>query len=153
MIRREFMKLAAVGAGILGLPGLAGARLRPLLPGKPLFISAEIGVFFPSLSLVGRLQEEPRLNFLMVEHKSSGETGARQFEVALRLPVASLENSNRMNEADRALVQRKLMAGLLRELQRHPGDLRLRVNSGPAFYHPYLADAQNRAVFCRITAA
>ena len=47
MIRREFMKLAAVGAGILGLPGLAGARLRPLLPGKPLFISAEIGVFFP----------------------------------------------------------------------------------------------------------
>ena len=89
----------------------------------------------------------------MVEHKSSGETGARQFEVALRLPVASLENSNRMNEADRALVQRKLMAGLLRELQRHPGDLRLRVNSGPAFYHPYLADAQNRAVFCRITAA
>ena len=152
MIRREFMKLAAVGAGILGLPRLAGARLRPLLPGNPLFLSAEIGVFFPSLSLVRRLQEEPRLSFVMVERKSS-ETGARQFEVALRLPVAALENSNHMNEADRALVERKLMAGLLRELRRHSGDLRLRVNSAPAFFHPYLADAQNRAVFCRITAA
>jgi hypothetical protein len=81
------------------------------------------------------------------------ETGARQFEVALRLPVASLGNSNQMNQADRALVERKLMAGLLRELARHPGDVRLQLNSAPAFFHPYLADAQNRAVFCRITAA
>jgi len=151
MIRRDFMKLAAVGAGILGLPCLAGAR--PVPPGNPLFFSAEIGVFFPSLSLVHRLQEEPSLSFVMVEHKSSGETGARQFEVALRLPVASLENSNQMNQADRAVVERKLMAGLLRELARHPGDVRLQVNSAPAFFHPYLADAQNRAVFCRITAA
>jgi hypothetical protein len=151
MIRREFIKLATVGAGILGLPRLAGAR--PVPPGNSLFFTAEIGVFFPSLSLVRRLQEEPSLSFVMVEHKSSAETGARQFEVALRLPVASLENSNHMNQADRALVERKLMAGLSRELRRHPGDLRLQVNSAPAFYHPYLADAQNRAVFCRITAA
>jgi len=146
MIRRDFIKLAAASAGSLGLPRLAGASLGSVLPGDPLSLSAEIGVFFPSLSLIRQLQAEPRLSFVMVER------GARQFEVGLRLP-ATLENSSHMTETDRALVEQKLMAGLLRDLARHSGGVRLKINPARGFFHPYLADAQHRAVFCRVTAA
>jgi hypothetical protein len=146
MIRRQFIKLAAASAGSFGLPRLVGASFGSVFTGDALFLSAEIGVFFPSLWLIRRLQEEPWLSFVMVEHD------VRQFEVGLRFPAA-LENSSSMNETDRALVEQKLMAGLLRELPRHPGGVRLEINPGRAFFHPYLADAQHRAVFCRVTAA
>ena len=142
MIRREFIKLAAASAVFPGLPGVADARLGSVIPSDTLFLSVEIGVFFPSLSLIRRLQEEPGLSFAVVER------GTRQFEVGLRLPAAALENSGYMNETDREMVEQKLMAGLLRELLRHSGDVRLEVKPNRAFFHPYLADA----VFCRVTA-
>ncbi len=123
------------------------AGLGSVIPSDTLFLSAEIGIFFPSLSLIRRMQEEPWLSFALVER------GTRQFEVGLRLPAAALENSSYMNEIDRKVVEQKLMAGLLRELPRHSGDVRLDISLDRAFFHPYLADAQQRAVFCRVTAA
>jgi hypothetical protein len=150
MIRREFVKLAAASIGFLGAPRIAGVSLRSVHPAHPLYLSAEIGVFFPSLSLIRRLQEEPWRSFIIVEGNPAGSAGTNQFEVALRLPAAALENCNYMTETDRALVEQRLMEGLRRELPRRSGDVHLQVSPAPAFFHPYLADAQNETVFCRV---
>ena len=155
MRRRDFIQFAVTGVAGMGMSAIGGDAFGRLLPADRVYVSAELGNFFPPLELVRRVHraDDAETFFWMPRHeKKANSTPAnspRVLNVAFRLPVTNgQENGGNLSDETQALVTRQIELLFEKNFNYHV--VKTTAASNAAFWYPYLGTTAGNLVFCRL---